>query len=260
MPLMQELVPTVFGSAGQFALACLVMLFVQAIYVLFGFGSGLLALGLLAFLFPSVQDIVVVILLVSLPLELAIAWTARRQIAWRQVWLAGAGVLAGVPLGTWLLRIGRPEALLAALAAFLVATGVTFVLLPAALRVSWPRGSATVAGLLGGILSGVFGTGGPPLIVYYRLAGAGKAVFRSNLMAIWLIVSLVRIPTYAVADLLTRPRCWSALLLLPAVLAGGWIGHRIHVQISERTFQRAVAIALALIGVILLFRHSWTGA
>ena len=74
-------------------------------------------------------------------------------------------------------------------------------------------------------------------------------------MAIWMIVSLTRLPSYGVAGLLTVPRLWSGALLLPAVLVGGWVGHRIHIQFSENAFQRAVAVALALIGGLLLLRR-----
>jgi uncharacterized protein len=256
MPSTWSLVPTIFASGTQFALACLVMAFAQAVYVLFGFGSGLIALGLLAFFFPSVQDLVVVILLVALPAELFVAWTARKRIAWREVVLVGAGVLAGVPVGTWILDAGRPEFLFVLLGWFLVVTGLAFLALPAGRRVVWPRWSAPPVGLLGGVLSGMFGTGGPPLIIYYRLAGADKTTFRSNLMAIWMIVSLTRLPTYGVAGLLTVPRLWSGAFLLPAVLLGGWLGHRIHLQLRETTFQRAVAIALSLVGALLLLRRT----
>ena len=136
MPATWNLVPTIFTSATQFALAGLVMAFAQAVYVLFGFGSGLVALGLLAFLFSSVQDLVVVILLVALPAELFVAWTARRRIAWREVVLVGAGVVAGVPAGTWILRAGRSEFLFALLGWFLVVTGLAFLATPTGRRVA----------------------------------------------------------------------------------------------------------------------------
>jgi uncharacterized protein len=215
----------------------------------------LIALGLLALFLPTVQDLVVVILVVALPAEVFVAWTSRRRIQWREIVFVGSGVVAGVPLGTWFLRAGRSDFLLILLGAFLVATGLAFLPLPLHQRVRWPRWSAPPAGLFGGVLSGMFGTGGPPLIIYYRLAGVEKTVFRGNLMAIWMIVSLTRLPAYGVAGLLTVPRLVSGALLLPAVLIGGWIGHRVHIEIGERAFQRAVAVALALIGALLLLRQ-----
>jgi hypothetical protein len=247
---------SIFPGPLPYLVTALVLAFAQAVYVLFGFGSGLIALGLLALVFPSVQDIVVVILLTALPAEIFVAWTSRREIAWRQVALIGAGVVAGVPIGTWILRAGQANFLIVMLGAFLIATGAAFLALPTHWRVHWPSWTAPPVGLLGGVLSGMFGTGGPPVIIWYRLAGADKTAFRGNLMAIWMLVSLTRLPSYGVAGLLTAPRLWSGLAVLPAVLLGGWIGHRIHLEVAERTFQRAVAVALAIIGTLLLLRRT----
>jgi len=247
--------PTIFASWPQFAVTCLVLGVAQAVYVLFGFGSGLIALGVLALVFPSVQDIVVMILVISLPAELWVVWISRRHVPWREVALIGAGIVAGVPVGTWVLRQGEANFLIAALGWFLILTGLAFLALPAERAVRWPRWTAPPVGALGGLLSGMFGTGGPPVIIYYRLGGADKTVFRGSLMAIWMLVSLTRLPSYAAAGLLTAPRLWSGLAILPAVLLGGWAGHRIHLEISERTFQRCVAVALAIIGALLLLRR-----
>ncbi len=246
---------TIFTNWQQLALTCLVLGVAQAVYVLLGFGSGLIALGLLALIFPSLQDVVVMILVISLPAELWVVWGARRRIRWREVALIGAGIVAGVPLGAWVLKQGEANALLAILGWFLIATGLTFLALPAHRAVSWPRWIAPPVGLAAGLLSGMFGTGGPPVIIYYRLSNADKAVFRGSLMAIWLLVTLTRLPSYAAAGLLTAPRLWSGALILPAVLLGGWAGHRIHVEIPEPTFRRGVAIALAVIGALLLLRR-----
>ncbi len=248
-------VVSIFTSLPQYLITCLVLAAAQAIYVLFGFGSGLLALGVLALVFPSVQDVVVLLLLVSLPAEVFVTWISRRQIAWREVGLITIGIVFGVPLGAWVLRVGHANFLIALLGWFLIATGLAFLALPQGRAVQWPRWSAPPVGLFGGLLSGMFGTGGPPVIIWYRLGGAGKTAFRGNLMALWMIVTLARLPSYGVADLLTVPRLWSALAVMPAVLAGAWAGHRIHLEISERAFQRAVAVALAIIGALLLLKR-----
>ena len=74
------------------------------------------------------------------------------------------------------------------------------------------------------MLTGLFGTGGPPLIIYYHLAGLSKSAFRGNLMAIFLLQTCLRVPAYAVGGLLTAPRLWSGLMLMPAALLGTWAG------------------------------------
>jgi uncharacterized membrane protein YfcA len=243
---------TVFSSLPQLLAACLVLAAAEAVYVMLGFGAGLIAVGALALLMPDLQDVVVLLLLVNLPAEVWVVASSRRFIAWRGVLVLFAGVAAGIPGGAWLLRAGRPDALLEALGAFLVLAGTAFLAAPAPRRRSWPSWLGPPVGLLSGLLTGLFGTGGPPLVLYYQLGGTPKSEFRGQLMAIFLLMTLVRVPSYAGLGLITGPRLWSALLVMPAVAVGAVVGNRIHLELDEELFRRLVSFALLAIGVLLV--------
>ncbi len=243
---------TIFSSLPQLLLACVILMVAEAVYVTLGFGAGLIAVGGLALLVPQLRDVVVLLLLVNLPAELWVVWTSRRDIVWRGVLVLFAGIGVGIPVGTWILRWGEPAILLTALGVFLVAVGAVFLMAPAAGRRTWPAWVAPPVGVLSGLLTGLFGTGGPPLVLYYQLGGADKKAFRGHLMAIFLLMTAVRVPSYAAFGLITSTRMWSAVLVLPAVLAGALIGNRIHLELSEKTFRRLVSSALVVIGLLLL--------
>ena len=61
----------IFATWWTYALTFLVILVAQMVYVVFGFGSGLIAVGTLALIFPEIRDVVVVLLLVVLASLLA---------------------------------------------------------------------------------------------------------------------------------------------------------------------------------------------
>lgn len=220
--------------------------------MLLGFGAGLVAVGALAMVLPDLRDVVVLLLLVNLPAELFVVWSSWRRVAWRGVAVLMVGIAVGVPIGAWVLGNGKPDLLLAGLGGVLVVVGLVFSTVPSAAVVRWPRWAAGPVGLASGLLTGLFGTGGPPLVLYFQLGGAEKAVFRGNLMAIFLLMTAVRLPSYAGAGLITSERLWSGLVVLPAVLAGAWLGHRLHLKIAESTFRRVVSLALAALGGLLL--------
>jgi uncharacterized membrane protein YfcA len=246
---------TIFSSLPQYLACCAVLVVGEGVYVLFGFGVGLIAVGSLALFMPELRDIVVLILLVNLPAEVFVVARDRRQVRWRGVLVISLGVAAGVWLGTRALRFGEPTFLLTVLAVFLVTAGAAFLLVPSRAVAAMPRWVAAPVGLVSGFLAGTFGTGGPPLIFYYQLQGVDKAVFRGSLMAIFLIVTLVRVPAYAIEGLITVPRLWSALVVMPAVLLGATLGNRIHLEVEQATFRRMVSIALILIGLLLLVQR-----
>jgi uncharacterized membrane protein YfcA len=246
--------PTIFTSPLQFATTCVVLCVAQIIYVVFGFGSGLIAVGSLALLFPELKDVVVLLLLLNLPAEAGVVAKSWRSVRWRGVASLCAGIAIGIPLGTAVLKGGEPRLVLALLGGFLLLVGIAFTRLRNRRPIRWPLWTGPPVGVLSGLLTGLFGTGGPPLIVYYHLSGLDKTAFRGNLMMIFLLKTIVRVPAYLVAGLVTVPRLWSSLLALPAVVIGIWIGHRIHVRISEDTFRLLVGVLLGLIGLGLLVR------
>ena len=69
-----------------------------------------------------------------------------------------------------------------------------------------------------------------------------------------LVTTVVRLPAYALSGLITTPRLVSAVVLLPAALLGGWVGHRVHIEVSEQRFRSLISVALCLIGLLLLLR------
>ena len=245
-------IETVFETWPQLLLACVALATAEAVYVLLGFGSGLIAVGSLALLLPELRDAVVLLLLVNLPAELYVVRSSWSQIQWRGVLVLFAGVSVGIPIGAALLRWGEPRILLTALGLCLVAAGAVSLAKPRLERGRHPRWAPPPVGLLSGVLAGLFGTGGPPLILYYRLVGVDKAVFRGNLMAIFLLMTVVRVPSYAALGLLTAPRLISALIVAPAVLAGAYVGQLVHIRLMEDQFRRVVSAALVVLGLLLI--------
>ena len=245
-------IETIFGSPWEFFAVCLVLVAAEAIYVLLGFGAGLVAVGTLALLLPDVRDVVVLLLLVNLPAELFVVASSWRDVAWRGVAVIMVGVGVGIPIGAWFLSFGDPSVLLVVLGGMLLVVGAAFLATPVDRVWRWPRWVVAPVGLASGLLTGLFGTGGPPLVLYYQLAGVDKAAFRGNLMAIFLLMTLIRVPSYAGMGLITPERLWSSLAVLPAVIVGAWVGNSLHLRIEEATFRRLVAGALVALGALLL--------
>ncbi len=164
------------------------------------------------------------------------------------------GIGLGIPLGAWILKQGDPRFILVILGWFLMAAGLVFLRLPTGGRHHPPAWLGPPTGLVSGVLTGLFGTGGPPLIIWYHLTAGSKSAFRGHLMTIFLLMSVVRVPSYLIGGLVTVPRLWSTLAVLPAVLFGAWLGHRLHIQLSEVVFRRMVAGLLFILGLVQVIR------
>jgi uncharacterized membrane protein YfcA len=217
-----------------------------------GFGSGLIAVPLLTLISPVTTVVPVV---VSLDYIGSASQSVRNlgHIAWREQLVLVPSMLIGIGAGLWLLT-GLPTWVLPrVLAVFVIAFGIYQLLpLPPA------RGSRIAAlycGILGGLLGTLFGTGGPFYAIYLNLRGLERNAFRATFALNYLIDGGVRLIAYAVMGLYRRDMLSHLLVALPIVGAGLYLGGRVQVGLSQRTFVRMISLLLLASGVALLIRH-----
>ena len=255
--------PDLFVNLPSLVACILIMAGAQLIYATVGFGAGMFAVSLMALVLPDLTGIVVVLLILTFVTEV---WVLARDWPRAKIRLLGwlvPGVVLGLWLGTRVLVTSDVSVLKRFLGLVVVGAGVYFIvdnrvrqsdqspvkgelLRPIAWWISLP------VGLLSGVLGAMFGTGGPPVIIFLRSCRLDKAAFRSTILTYFLLMSLLRAGTYTTAGLLTADRAWAAAFLLPGSLAGIIIGTIIHDRISERRFSQVVSALLVVLGVLLL--------
>jgi uncharacterized protein len=96
-----------------------------------------------------------------------------------------------------------------------------------------------------GFCGGLFGISGPP-IVFYLGTRLAKTAFRSTLIALFLFSSIARISTYSVMGLVDKTALLLAIISIPGMLLGLWLGSHLFIRIREVWFSR-------LIGAVLIF-------
>jgi uncharacterized membrane protein YfcA len=119
------------------------------------------------------------------------------------------------------------------------------------------RGSrwfAAPAGIFGGLLGTLFGTGGPFYVIYLTLRGLDKAVFRPSFATNFLIEGIVRLAGYVIAGLMNPQWLEAFLIVFPAAAVALFAGGRIHTTISQKSFKRIISVLLICSGSALLIR------
>ncbi|WP_334223892.1 sulfite exporter TauE/SafE family protein [Thiosocius teredinicola] len=220
-----------------------------------GFGSALIAVPLLVHVFPltfvvpfmAVMDVIAAVFLTGAGLR-------DRRVRWREVgWLIPTTV-AGIAIGLLLLVGMDGQALQLALGIFVVAFGLRNLLGLQAHKIVSPWWSIP-AGLVGGGIGAVFSTGGPPYVIYLSHRLADKGELRATMSAIFLLDGSIRIVGLLIAGLLLQPQLgWFLLAGLPLMAAGLYVGHHIHVGLSQRQMTIVVALLLLVSGGSLIYR------
>lgn len=218
-----------------------------------GFGSGLLAVPLLA-LFLPLQFVVPLVLLLDFTASLVIGGLHFKRVQWNEIGILIPFSIVGVGLGTSLL-VNLPQVpMLIALATFVLIFAVRSILnihgeKPAS------RAWAIPASLTGGTVGGLFGTGGPPYVIYLTHRIRDKGELRATLSALFFAEGLTRIASFLIVGLLMTAQVWGAYLIaLPLVLGALYLGGRAHVGLDPTQMTRLVGVLLLVSSVSLLFK------
>ena len=227
--------------------------FAYTAFGLTGFGSTVIALPLLAHFF-ALKFAVPLLMLLDLAAFLLFGARVRKRIRYTEIiWLAPF-ILAGMAAGVTLLIEVAERQLLTVLGSFLLlyaAYGLARRGPPPALQRAW----CAPIGLAGGMFSALFGTGGVLFALYNAGRIRDKDALRATNAAMIMFSSLVRVVLFGAAGLLTQDGLLaSALVLLPAMLAGAWLGNRLHVSVPAAAVVKAVYALLVIAGLTLIAR------
>jgi len=238
------------GAPALWAAAILALaFFVRGIA---GFGSGLIAIPLLALFLP----LPVVVPLMALLDYLAAATHGLRHrdaIQWRDLLPLLPFTLAGSLIALYLLHHADTEQLKGYLGGFVLLYAL-YSLSGLAPHSQHSRGWAAPGGLLGGLVGTLFGTGGPFYVIYLHLRTLDKLAFRATVAAVFLIDGAIRLTGYVVTGLVDRDILLLMLAGLPVMLGAMYAGGHVHTTLSQRGFSRLISLLLLGSGLALLLR------
>lgn len=239
----------VFAAVVVFA-----ALFVRA---LTGFGAALVLVPLLSLAW-DLRQVVLVAAIVQVATGFPLALGARKQADRAALVPLLAGSICGLILGAFLLAVLPLDWLRRGLGALTLLFGISRFTPLAARAIAEPSRRLRLSGLPvvfgGGILTGMIGTGGPPIVAYLQFRLATPAVRRATLLVYFMALDFVRLPTYLGSGLGSRTLVLTAVALIPFALLGSATGHYAHGRLGERIVASAIAVLLVLTGVSLLVK------
>ena len=240
-------------AAGQLAGAAAVLLAAYFIRGITGFGSGLISVPLLA-LFLPLKFVVPLVLLLDTTASIMIGGFNIKRVKWSEVAVLTPFGIVGVLLGTSLLVSLPPGPMLIALAAFVFIFAVrSLFYIHGDKPIS--RAWAVPASLTGGTVGALFGTGGPPYVIYLTHRIRDQSDLRATLSALFFTEGFMRIASFLVAGLLMTATVWVAYVAaLPLMLGALYMGGRVHVGLTRQQMTRLVGVLLLVSSISLLFK------
>ncbi len=242
-------------SLPELLFFCFVIIISYAVRGSAGFGG--ITVPLLAWVM-SLKIAVPLVTFLGLLSSYAILHRNLRHIHWPALWRILPFSLIGVLIGLYFFKTLDARTLARALGIFVGLYGAYSLWMtwrPAA-TLSIPLWLATpTAGTLAGFVGTIFGSmAGMFFAIYLDLQKFDKAKFRATVAAILFSLGVFRGIGYAAVGSYDRETLIVCLIAVPIMLAGVWIGNRVHANLNDVAFRRLVALILIASGLPLLFR------
>lgn len=217
-----------------------------------GMGLPLIALPVLT----SVFGLQHAVGLMTVPLIVTNAWQVWRfrqeaqspRLSFMPLFLVGGAI--GIALGTWALTTLPERVLVLALGIILLAYVALRLLTPHwSLSLAAARRLGPLAGIGGGTLQGATGISAPIGVTFIHSMGLDRAAHVYAVSAMFLLFSVVQLPSLWIAGVMQPLWLLQGLLALLPILVFMPIGQWVSGKLSRKAFDRMILVFLGLIGL-----------
>ncbi len=245
-------------------LTSLVILMAGLVHGIAGFGYAQVSMGLLP-LFRDPATASVIFTITAVASNGRVFWSVKEDFRFHDWILPVSGLIFGMPIGIYVFKNASRQQLQLLIGVILILAVVLITLMKQMdsvkewikekeIEPDWKAGF--IAGFLAGILGGAVAIPGPPMIVYgafmisneYWKSSRMKAIFTAffgTLMA-------YRLGVLTYTGDVTTPLIGEALIAIPALFIGAWVGIQIFKNIPEKVFVWFILAGLTINAIILI--------
>ncbi len=207
-----------------------------------GFGFGMLTITSMSLVLAP-ATVVPAMFVLEVAAGIHLLPSIWRHVHWRSIGIIVVTSIACTPMGVYLLANVPAEPMKIAIAIVVFATAAA--LLSGLQMRRMPTSMETAAtGAASGVLNGAFGMGGPPIILFFLGSSIALQAGRASIIAAFLAMDFAALPTLYGFGLFTREAVMLALVSLPALVVGVFLGSRLVGRVEERAARRAVLLLL----------------
>lgn len=217
-----------------------------------GFGMGIFAMLFLPYFMPSHSISVAVVGVIAAVGAVYNMIRHRKNIQFRIMLPLVGAALAVIPLAVHLSASLPQSVIKRLLGVVLVGLSIYFLFFSKRVHLKPTVPNGLWAGVLAGLLNGMFNTGGPPAVLYLIHATADNAAYFATIQAFFAATNVFSTVTRAVSGMLTLE-----ILGLAAVAAVGWwggntLGAKIFNKLNADLLRKMIYAGMIVSGVLMI--------
>ena len=232
-------------TAAVVFIAPIIAGFIQAVT---GFGSGIFMMVFFPALFP-ILGASALSSSISLPATCVQAWNYRKVSAWKLI-LLPAAVYIFMSSVSILLAPYLPTAILKKIfGVIMILLSIYFLTISGKLKIRATLFSATICGMLSGFMGGLFGIGGPPIVIYFLAALDDKEQYLGTLQSFFFITGAYTFIFRCITGIYTVDLIPYSILGVAGILLGTKLGRKVVDKINADTMKKLVYLFLGFAGL-----------
>ena len=220
-----------------------------------GFGSGIFSMIFLPYLFGNTVTAAAVSGMWSTATTVFNAIRHRKNIAFRLILPIIIPAMIMVTLSVQISKSVSSGIMMVVLGSVLILLSIYFLLFSQKLRLKSSVPGGIAIGTVGGVLSGLFATGGPPVVLYLSSIISDKLIYFATIQGYFAITDLYGLGTRIFSGIVT----WRVLLFAAigwiGSLIGNTLGGLVFNKINAQTLKKIIYIGMIISGVIMILKE-----
>ncbi|MFV0295572.1 MAG: sulfite exporter TauE/SafE family protein [Hyphomicrobiaceae bacterium] len=245
----QQVIADVVFSRG-FAVIAAAVLLAGFLRGFIGFGAALVSMPVISLVLGPTTAVAIVTIM-GLPSTLQLLPDAIRHGEPPIVVPMMLGVFAATPIGTMVLVSVDPGLMKIVISTIVVAM-VAFLSAGWRLQSRVRASILLLAGIIGGLVQGTAGMGGPPVVAVALAREGTPEQQRGNVLAVMTAISFSSVPPLLYFGLFTTQAMVCGIVLFPLYAGATWFGSRYFARNGKSHYRKAALAMLAIIGLTTL--------
>lgn len=217
-----------------------------------GFGLGIFVMLFLPYLFADRVEAAAISSLFSCATSTFNAIRYRKDIPFKTVLPALLAALVTIPIAVRFATYVTATIFDVLLGSVLILLSIYFLFFSKGFKLKPTPLNGCIAGTLSGVLTGLFSTGGPPIVLYLTNATASPTVYLAATQFFFSVTSLYATATRAIGGVLSWELLLYAGIGMIGCLLGNLVGKLVFDRLNAEKLKKTIYLAMAVSGVLML--------
>ena len=217
-----------------------------------GFGFGIFVMMFFPHIMQTHTSATAVSTLVSCIVSVYNAIVYRKSVPYRKIVPLIIAALVTIPIGVHLSVIVTGDIFKKALGIVLVALSIYFLFFNDKMRIKASVKNGLIAGGTGGILTGLFSTGGPPIVLYLMNALSDNLMYFASAQFYFGLTGIYSTAVRFFSGIVNTEVIVYSLVGFGASMIGNFAGKRVFDKLNAKKLRQLVYLCMIVSGIVMV--------